>query len=113
MNSELLPNEKVIKKDKANMQKGKETVGGQLILTQNRMIFEPHKLNIQKHTLIINLSEIKGISKCWTKFLNVIPVYPNSICVELTNNNQYKMVCNNREMWIELIEKQVTLHKLK
>ena len=40
MKTELNPNEALIKKGGANLQKGAESVGGYLYLTDQRLIFE-------------------------------------------------------------------------
>jgi len=50
MNTELKQNEQIIKQKAANLQKGIETVGGVLYLTNQRLVFEAHKINVQGGT---------------------------------------------------------------
>lgn len=45
MNTILLPGEMTVKEGPGNMQRGIETVGGRLYLTNMRVIFEAHALN--------------------------------------------------------------------
>ncbi len=104
MNTNLLNGESIIKEGKANLQRGIETVGGHLYLTAQRLIFESHKFNVQQGTTIIDLGNINEVTKCWTKFLNLIPLYPNSIKVETRDNKQYKFVCFGRKDWISATE---------
>lgn len=44
---ELRSDESVIKEGAANLQKNIETVGGKLFLTEQRLIFEARKFNVQ------------------------------------------------------------------
>ena len=42
MKIDLQPNEKLIKESGANLQRGAETVGGKLFLTNDRLYFDTH-----------------------------------------------------------------------
>ena len=46
MNVQLPQGEVIIKEGAANLQKGIETVGGKLRLTNQRLLFKAHKLNV-------------------------------------------------------------------
>ena len=48
--------EKVVKEGAANLQKNLETVGGKLYLTNQRLVFEAHKLNVQGGATEVELS---------------------------------------------------------
>src|SRR6187455_2813762 len=74
----LLSGETPVKDGGANLQRGVETVGGWLYLTNQRVVFESHAFNVQTGVTEIPLASISGIRKCWTKFLNLIPLFPNS-----------------------------------
>lgn len=102
MKTELLDDEKTIREYPANLQRGVETVGGHLYLTTNRLVFEPHSLNYQTDTEIIRLNDIKSISKVWTKFLNIFPIFPNSVKIE-AGDREYKFVVTNRGEFISQI----------
>jgi hypothetical protein len=102
----LLPGEKVIKDGRANLQRGWEAVGGRLYLTNRRLIFEPHAFNVQREVAEIPLERVVGVRKCWTKFLNILPVFPNSIAVSTTDGTEYRLVVFGRQGWINAIEGQ-------
>jgi len=99
MKTELNINEELIKKGGANLQRGIETVGGHLYLTNQRLIFEGHKLNIQSGNTIIDLSNIDYTVKVWTKFLNLVPLIPNSLAVKCKKGEEYKFVLFGRNAW--------------
>jgi hypothetical protein len=101
-----LPDETPLKDGAANLQRGIETVGGLLYLTNRRLVFESHALNIQTGATIIPLASITGARKCWTKFLNLIPIFPNSVAVSTKEGKEYRFVTFGRQAWIEAIEDQ-------
>ncbi len=104
MKTELKENEQIIKKGAANLQKGLETVGGKLYLTDQRLVFEAHKINIQGGNTEINLSDIQSSEKCWTKFLGFIPLMPNSLAVHTKTGKEYRFVLFGRGAWAAAID---------
>ncbi len=99
MKTALNINETLIKKSGANLQKGIETVGGHLYLTNQRLIFEAHAFNFQNKNTILGLSSIDSIEKCWTKLLNLIPIMPNSLVIKSKEGEEYKFVLFGRNAW--------------
>lgn len=106
MKTELRQGEEIIKNGAANLQKNIETVGGKLYLTNQRIIFESHNFNIQGGTNEIELSSIQSINKCWTKFLGIIPLLPNSLAVLTKQGTEYRFVLFGRDVWKAAIEAQ-------
>lgn len=106
MNTGLEPGEAVVKEGRANLQRGAETVGGRLCLTDRRLIFESHKLNIQRGTTTVALSDVERVSKQWTRFLGALPLVPNSLAVHTTTGEEYRFVLPKREAWMTAIDKQ-------
>jgi GRAM domain-containing protein len=102
----LQPGEVVVKESRANLQRGLESVGGHLYLTNRRLIFESHKFNVQRGTSEIPLSDITDVRKAWTKFLGVLPLAPRSIAVTTTSGQQHRIVCNKRDEWIDAVRSQ-------
>jgi hypothetical protein len=94
---------KELLKGSANPQRGLETVGGQLTLTKDQLVFEPHRLNIQRGLEQIDLSNISQVNECWTKFLNLIPIAPNSLMVVSKGGQEYRFVLHNRKEWAAAI----------
>jgi len=106
MKTPLLPGETVIKDGAANLQRGVETVGGRIHLTSRRLVFESHAVNIQTGNTIIPLESITGVRKCWTRFLNLIPLFPNSVAIATKEGKEYSFVMSDRQSWIDAIDGQ-------
>jgi len=105
-NIQLIANEKIIKSGPANFQKGIEQVGGKLYLTNDRIVFESHKLNFQSGTTQIKLEDISSVKKSWTKFLGFIPLVPNSIKISTKEGKRFRFVLYGRSKWISAITKE-------
>jgi hypothetical protein len=101
-----IPGESLVKESRANLQRGIETVGGRLFLTTERLLFEAHKLNVQTGATAIDLRTITAVTKGWTKFLNVLPLAPNTIVVTTSDGAEYRIVCSKRADWIAAIDQQ-------
>jgi hypothetical protein len=106
MKTPLLSGETLVKDGAANLQRGIETVGGWLYLTNQRLIFESHAFNILTGSTIIPLASITGARKCWTKFLNLIPLFPNSVAIATKEGKEYRFVMFSRQAWIDAIDSQ-------
>ncbi len=103
MNSPLEPNETIVKAGSANLQRGAETVGGKLYLTNRRLVFESHSFNVQRGATSIPLGVIDSVVKCWTKFLNIIPLAPNSLLVTTAQGQEHRLVLFGRDVWVSEI----------
>lgn len=108
MKTALQPDEVLVKEGAANMQRGIETVGGRLYLTNQRLVFETHDFNIQTGTTIVALQDVASVRKCWTRFLNLIPMFPNSIAVATNDWKEHRFVVFGRQAWIDAIESAKT-----
>ena len=106
MQTPLLPGEIPIKDGGANLQRGIETVGGRLYLTNQRAVFESHAFNVQTGVTAIPLESITGARECWTKFLNLFPLFPNSFAITTKDGNEYRFVTVDRQTWIDAIGRQ-------
>ncbi len=106
MDFELGQEETLIKEGSANLQRNIETVGGALFLTNQRLIFKPHKLSIQKELIEIGLGEIQSLTPSWTRFLNLIPIFPNSLSLLTNKGDKYRFVLFKRADWAVAIEAQ-------
>jgi hypothetical protein len=58
-------------------------------------------MNVQTGNTSIALGDVVGAEKCWTKFLNLIPLFPNSIVVKTGDGNEARFVVSRRNSWIE------------
>jgi hypothetical protein len=94
------PGEQLIFSSLANHYKGLEAVGGSLFLTNKRLIFESHSLNIQNHQCVIPLETITGFKKCSTGL-----VFPNGLLIEAGTGSE-KFVVNRRQSWLDHLSGQ-------
>ena len=109
MKTNMLPNEVLVKEGAANLQRGIESVGGRLYLTNDRLIFESHGFNIQRGTVIIPLANVVQTKLTRTKFLNLIPTFSNSLAIVTKVGDQYKFVLFNRSEWKNIIDTQIAI----
>jgi hypothetical protein len=104
MRTKLEQNEQILKQGSASLQKGIETVGGKLYLTNQRLIFEAHKINIQGGVTEIGLSDIQSSRKCWTKLAGILPLLPNALAVITSKGKEYHFTLFGRVAWAFAIE---------
>ena len=107
MNTRLRDDEELVREGGANLQRGIETAGGRLYLTTQRLIFEAHALNVQSGRTIVPLRDIEGVWPCWTKFLGLIPVFPNSLAVATAKGKTFRFVLFGRAEWAAAIRDAV------
>lgn len=104
MKTELRQGEQVIKEGSANLQRNIETVGGKLYLTNQRLIFEAHKFNVQRGVTEVELSNIQALHPCWTRQWGLFPIFPNSLAVYTKHGEEYRFVLFGRSAWVVAIE---------
>ncbi|MEG3192315.1 GRAM domain-containing protein [Lysobacter sp. D1-1-M9] len=109
MKIHLQPDEKLVREGRANLQRGMEAVGGKLFLTDQRLFFQSHAYNVQAGPTQIALSDVRGAQLCWTKFLGLIPLFPNSLAVQTASGSEYRFVLSSREQWAAAIGAQAQL----
>ncbi len=102
----LQPDEHLVREGGANLQRGIETVGGKLFLTNQRLLFQSHAFNVQTGPTQIELSDVSGTKRCWTKFLGFIPLIPNSLAVQTARGKEYRFVLSGRAQWATAIGAQ-------
>jgi|GEM_PF-2484673 len=76
-----------------------EGVGGGLYLTNGKILFRSHKLNIQNHELALNLADIAEV-----RFYNTLGLIPNGLEVITANGRVEKFVVYKRKIWKQQIE---------
>jgi hypothetical protein len=108
MKTSLRNNEQIVKEGNANLQMGLETVGGKIFLTNQRLIFEPHKINTQRSMTEVEINNIQSAIKCWTKFLNFLPLFPNSLEVCTKTKQKFRFVLWDRDAWKSGIEAKIS-----
>jgi hypothetical protein len=90
------PGEVVVFQTAANHFKGIEAVGGKLYLTNQRLVFKSHRLNIQNHELSIDLTDIISITRHKTAGL-----IKNGLSITTSQNLTEKFVVEQIDEWVE------------
>jgi hypothetical protein len=98
---ETTSNEIILKEAGANHFKGKEGVGGKLVLTNKRLIFKSHKFNVQNHQENFDLVEIVSAQR--TKNMKI---FNNGLLLALNNKEKHKFVVDEPSEWVSTIEDQ-------
>lgn len=103
---ETAAGEQVIKEGGANHFKGREGVGGKLVLTNRRLIFKSHQLNMQNHQQTFDLDQVEGVRT--TKSLKILE---NGLTLELADKVSHKFIVDEPGDWVDEIGKQKNLIK--
>lgn len=98
MNIELRNNESVIKQGSANHWQGWEAVGGNLFLTDQRLVFRSHSFNVQRQETSIELEEV-----AFVKLRNNFLLVPNGMSIFLRNQQEERFVIWSRKDWVNKI----------
>jgi hypothetical protein len=96
---DLEPGEASLFQTRANHFKGIEAVGGQLLLTNKRLVFKSHSVNIQNHTYVLPLEEITGVQR-----YKSIGLINNGLNIT-TKNGTEKFVVDKAAEWLERLSK--------
>lgn len=99
---ELTENEEIENEGPANLFRGMEAVGGKLILTNKKIIFKSHKLNIQNGQTHIDYRDIENITEQKTAKL-----IDNGIRIKTKDRKDYDFVVNEREKWIDKLNEKL------
>ncbi len=97
---ELQEDEKILKEGAANHKVKFEAVGGKLFLTNERLVFKSHKMNIQNHLFALPLSEIKDQGKFKT-----LGIVLNGLNITTVKNVTERFVVYKPNEWITELEK--------
>lgn len=100
MKTSLMENESVIKEGKANRQRNVESAGGKLYLTNQRLVFEGHGFNSQGTSISIDFKDCMFVTKGWTKFLGLIPLFPNAIVLSMKDGKSHRFSVFGRKKWV-------------
>jgi hypothetical protein len=103
INPELTQDERIEINGPASLFRGIEGVGGKLFLTNKKVIFISHKLNIQKGQTDIDYENITELIKRKTAKL-----IDNGIRIKTNDGNEFDFVVNERENWIEKLNEKIT-----
>lgn len=92
----------------ANLFRGMESVGGKLFLTNQKMVFKAHKLNIQSGETIIEYADITDcILRKTLRFVD------NGVRIATKTGEAFDFVLNDRKQWVEHVQERMRLHSQK
>lgn len=86
----------------ANLFRGMLGIGGKLFLTNRKVIFKPHKLNIQNRQTDIDYGNISELIERKTAKL-----IDNGIRIKTNDGEEYDFVVNEREKWVEKLNDKI------
>lgn len=86
----------------ANLFRGIEGVGGKINVTNEEVVFNAHKLNIQRESVVINIEDIKNIQKRNTLF-----IVPNGLKIKLNSGEEFKFVVSKRSALVTHINSRI------
>lgn len=92
--------EEILGKFPANLFRGLEGVGGRIILTNQRLLFEAHGLNVQTQPLAIPLADIREVTTS-----NTLGIVPNGMIVHCRSGEQYRFAVWGRKNIIAIIDR--------
>jgi hypothetical protein len=98
---ELSQNETIDYEGPANLFRGMESVGGKLFLTNKKVIFKSHKLNIQTGQTDIIYASIAEIAPRKT-----VGIVDNGIRIKTNDGKEFDFVVNDREKWMEKLNEK-------
>lgn len=89
------PDEEQLREGPANLFRENEAVGGWLWLTQRRLIFRAHQLNVQAQEQALPLHDIVRVE--------AVPTFwfiPNGMRVTLHDGQRFRFVVSQRGQWV-------------
>lgn len=96
----LLEGEKVAIESLANLSNGFEKIGGKLFLTDKRLIFKSHKLNIHRKQINFEFGQISEVVK-----QKIAKISDNGVRVTTTDGKNFDFVVQDRDKWLEEFHK--------
>ena len=100
--SELDAEEKIEIEGPANLFRGMEGVGGKIFLTDKKLVFKSHKINVQKGQTNIEYKNIKEIIRRKTA-----KIIDNGFRIITNDNKEFDFVVNERDLWFEKINERI------
>ncbi len=99
----LRQNEKLLFEEGASYFHKYVAVGGNLFLTDQRLIFISSAANQHQHLIDINLHLIRGVEYFKTLFMN-----PNGMAILLSDGQMENFVVDDKKAWKSRVEKMIS-----
>lgn len=101
--------EKIIREGKAGFLRDGKAITGSLLLTNQRLLFVSRPYATQKGETLVNLWDMRTVLPCWSKFLGLIPLLPNSLHVCTDSGEDYGFTLIDRSGWTNAISRQAEM----
>ena len=102
MSLELKDGEVILADAAANLVRGIESVGGRLLVTNSRLVFRSHTVNLQRMPAEVPLDQIAQILRH-----NYLGIVPNGIRVRLKSGVEYKFMVWGRSRLLQVIRENM------
>lgn len=92
--------EKVVGKFGVSLFRKGEAIGGRVILTNQRLLFEAHGMNFQRDPQDLSLANVVGLVtfQSWG-------IFPNGVILKYRSGEECKLIMFNRKQFIDSIER--------
>lgn len=94
----LEPDEQLLHDAMANLFRGFESVGGRIRVTNRRVLFDPHVINVRYEAVAIPIASVAEVRP-----RNSLFIVPNGMLVRTDDGHEHKFVVWGRGKLIELI----------
>ena len=98
--------ERVITEGLANHFQGAISNGGMLALSQRRLRFRGHAVNVSQYDRSWGLDQIESVAAVMTAF-----VIPNGLLVRLRDGRKERFVVSGRHEWVRAIDAALVAHR--
>jgi hypothetical protein len=103
----LAADERVLKQGQANWCRALSSQGGTLFLTNKKLVFLGHGMNVGQQSIVIELKNIISQTNAFTFNLFCLIPVPNSIKVIANDGRQYKFTVISRAEWLASLHKAI------
>ncbi len=90
----------------ANHFRGKEGVGGKLVLTNKRLVFKSHKFNIQNHQQDFEVDKIINLKTFKSMFF-----LENGLILDFADGTSHKFIVDEAKVWMDMISNSTVTPK--
>jgi len=99
----LKDGERLLYENSANLLRKFKAIGGKLMVTDQRVIFETDALDLETGLISVTYKKIKKV-----KSVNTLMVIPNGIELELKSRDKFRFAVWKRKELLELINKKIS-----
>ena len=99
---ELTMDERLLLESPADHMKGLIPVGGKLFLTDKRLVFKSHRINVRRHQQEFRLNQVNTVVQGEGKLGRVLQV-------TFANNKIERFIVESPLQWIQMLQQQLNM----